>query len=193
MKGFSLVEIIITIAIFIIILGGIYGFVSGLYRANNFTFMQALAVSEARKGIGTITREIRESQIGEDGSYLIEKADDYEFIFYSDIDKDNQTERVRYFVEGSDFYKGVINPENGVYITEEDDPDFNEKIVILSKYIRNEPPIFRYFDSELNELPAPARLNETTLMKLKIIINVDPEKPPYNFTLENYIALRNIK
>ena len=73
------------------------------YRTQGHTFEQSQAIQEARRGMEQMVQEIREATTGEDGTYIIEKADDYELIFYSDIDKDNEVERVRY----------MINPAGG--------------------------------------------------------------------------------
>lgn len=195
MKGFTLIEVLTTIAIFILVLGGLTGAVLGLYRAHHYTFQQAQAITEARESIKVMIREIREARPGDDGSYIIEKGDDYEFIFYSDIDKDGDTERVRYFIDETDFKKGVINPfgELSYYVTDPEDPEYSEEVVILSRYVRNQPPIFHYFDGDMQELPAPARLKDTKLMRLYLVINVDPNKPPQDFILENDVQLRNLK
>lgn len=188
-KAFTLIEALVTLTIFIIALAATVGMILGLYRAHAFTFQQALAIEEARNGIEIMVKEIREARPGDDGAYIIEGAQDFEFIFYSDIDKDGDTERVRYFVEGTDFKKGVVNPTGDPLWY---DPT-QETVSILSKYIRNAPPIFRYFDGSLNELPAPARLKDTKLMRLYLVINVDPQKPPQDFVLESDIQLRNLK
>jgi len=194
-KAFTLIESLITIAIFILVLGATVGLILGLYRAHYYTFQQAQAIEEARNGVETMVKEIREARAGDDGSYIIEKADDFEFIFYSDIDKDKETERVRYFIDGTDFKKGVIEPtgEPSKYITDPGDPSFAEKIFILSKYIRNQPPIFHYFDGDMQELPPPARLKDTKLMRVYLVINVDPNQLPQDFVLESDAQLRNLK
>jgi len=194
-KGLSLLEAIITISIFTLILGGFFGVILGSYRALHYTFQQTQAISEARNGIEIMIKEIREAQQGDDGSYIIEKAEDYEFIFYSDIDKDKETERVRYFLDGSDFKKGVIKPTGfpPVYITNPQDPQYNEKFFIISKYVRNQPPIFHYFDGNMQELSSPARLKDTKLMRVYLVINVDPNRPPQDFVLESDVQLRNLK
>ncbi len=185
-RGFTLVEALITIAVFVLALGATVGMILGLYRAHDFTFQQALAISEAKQGVETMVKEIREARAGDDGSYIIESAEDYEFIFYSDINKDEDTERVRYFIDGTDFKKGVVNPVGGEYSAE-------ENISILSKFVRNSPPIFRYYNGNLEELLAPARLSETKLMEVYLVINVDPNRPPIDFVLENFVQLRNLK
>lgn len=327
MRSFTLIEALVTIAIFVLAMGAVIGFIVMAYRTYGFTFQQSQAILEARKGVETMVKEIREARVGDDGAYIIEKADDYEFIFYSDIDDDGETERVRYFIrpaggrEGSEtgqcasfssggscsvtfsdfltedletaqlkvsvegdldsgseivkiyadgdylatlctgsdcgqcpgtfqdlttlevssqasdgsiifsadassavnpfcdwleenhsmmakfeffwtesssaqekdiFKKGVIDP-TGWPISY---PEENEKIFIISENIMNErrgEPVFSYYDGDYNLLDAPARLERTVLMHLKLIINVNPKRPPQDFILESDAQIRNLK
>jgi type II secretory pathway pseudopilin PulG len=98
MKAFTLVETLVTIGIIILSMGALAAFIVMAYRTYGYTWEQARAIDEARRGIETMVKEIREARQGDDGSYPIEKAEDKEFIFYSDIDRDGDTERVRYFL-----------------------------------------------------------------------------------------------
>ncbi len=98
MKGFTLIETLVTIGVFALISGAVFGSIALLYRVQGYTWQQSIAIDEARRGIETMVEEIREARYGEDGAYPIEKAENKEFIFYSDIDKDNSIERVRYFL-----------------------------------------------------------------------------------------------
>jgi len=189
-KGFTLIETLVAIAVFVLAMGAVTGFIVTAYRTQSYTWQQSQTIGEARRGVETMVKEIREARFGDDGSYIIEKADDHEFIFYSDIDKDAATERVRYFVEGKDFKKGVVEPI-GFPIAY---PQETEKISILSQYVRNQPPIFRYFDGDQQELlPTPARLKDTKLMRVYLVINVDPNRPPQDFELTSDVQLRNLK
>jgi len=92
-----------------------------------------------------------------------------------------------------EFRKGIIKPVVGPggkisY------PSDQEEITILSSYVRNEPPIFEYFDKDGNKIEDyPARLIDTKLMKVYLVVNVDPNRPPQNFELESYVQLRNLK
>lgn len=319
MRGFTLIETLVAIAIFALALGAIFGSVVILYRTYGYTWQQSVAIDEARKGIETMAKEIREARMGDDGSYPIEKAEDKEFIFYSDIDEDGKVERVRYFlgtvssgsktqecqtsVKGGtcssnfsnflqgrlissqvkvsldgdfgagneyaeifadgvklgnicrsgcsdcpgawqatavfevsgqaadnsisfladatsqvdpqcphslkakfefswtedlsnlahEFKKGVIKPVVGPggkisY------PLDREEIIFLTSYVRNTPPIFEYFDKDGNKIEDyPARLIDTKLMKIYLVVNVDPNRPPQDFELESYVQLRNLK
>ncbi len=180
-----------TIVIFTMIMGVISAFIVMGYRTQSYTWQQSLAIDEARKGIETMVKEIREARPGDDGSYILQKADNYEFIFYSDIDKDAATERVRYFIQGTDFKKGVINPSTSSPIIY---PLDKEEIFTLSQYARNQPPIFHYYDGDGNEITQlPARLKDTKLMKVYLVINVNPNRPPQDFILESAVQIRNLK
>jgi len=204
--GITFIETIVTVAIIIIALGAISGSVITLYRTHSFTLEQSQAIAEARRGVETMVKEIREARPGDDGSYIIEKAEDFQFIFYSDIDKDEKTERVRYFVQGTDFKKGVIDPTGWPIHY----PSEKEEIFILSKYVRNQPPIFKYYNGDWpgdaycqanptekacldNPLPYPARLKDTKLMRVYLVINVDPNRPPQNYELASDVQIRNLK
>jgi len=321
-KGFSLVEVLVTITIFALILGALMGFIMLGYKTYNFSWQQAMAINEARKGVETMVKEIREAKTGEDGSYPIERAGDKEFVFYADIDKDGDVERVRYFlgsvgsdnssnqecvtfssggscdvtfsnflsgelelaqvrvsVEGDfgwsqesaeiyadgvylgrvcqtgcsdcagnwegvevfdvttlaeddsiqfiadsswrvddfcdwqepnhsmkakfelswtenlphgdgEFKKGVINPvgDPSEYPTDQ------EIVTVLSDYVRNAPPIFRYFDGNGEEIQVlPSRLVDTKLMEVFLVVNVDPNRSPFAFELKSAVQLRNLK
>lgn len=179
-----------TVVVFTMIMGVISAFIVMGYRTQSYTSQQSLAINEARKGIEIMVKEIREARSGDDGAYIIEKPEDYQLIFYSDIDKDTATERVRYFIQGTDFKKGVTDPAGWPIIYN----PTNEVVTILSQYVRNQPPIFHYFDGEGNEIvELPARLKDTKLMRVDLVINVDPNRPPQDFILESAVQIRNLK
>lgn len=317
MKGFTLIETIVTITVFVLIMGAVTGFIIMAYRTQSYTWQQSMAIDEARRGIEAMVKEIREAKEGEDGSFPIEKAEDKEFIFFTDVDEDGEIERVRYFlgtvgsgnqtnecitfaqggscsvafsnflngslisaqvkasVEGDfgwgnreyagiyadgiklndicksgcsdcpgtfqgttvfdvtdrtnddsvtfladatsyvdpncphamkakfefnwtedlsafahEFKKGVINPAGSPPTY----PLGQEEITILTSYVRNAPPIFEYFDQNGNKIEDyPARLKDTKLMKVFLVVNIDPNRPPQDFELESFVQLRNLK
>jgi hypothetical protein len=321
MRAFTIIETMVLVLVFTLVLGAVFSFILLFYRNYDYIFAQSKAVEEARIGIETMVREIREARPGDDGSFPIELAGDKEFVFYSDIDKDGETERVRYFlgsagsgsqtqscvsftkggscaVQFSNFLTGTLesaeiqvsvegdfgwNREcaevfaDGVFLDdichsgcsdcagawqgastfditeqaaddfielvidatydvdpfcdwedqnhsmkakfefsfteslseEESDfrkgitdpvgfpigyPDEQEKVIYLSSYVRNVPPIFEYFDGNgAKILEYPARLKDTKLMKVFLVVDTDPASDPPAFELESYVQLRNLK
>ena len=312
--GFSLIETIVVIFVFSILMEGITMAVLSLYRTHTYEWEQSLAVEEAKRGVETMVREIREARQGEDGSYPIELAGDKEFVFYSDIDGDGKAERVRYFLgyietktyiqecqslqkggscslSFSNFLSGNLkkaeikisaqgdlgasNEYIDIYLdgkkitticksqctdcpgswqgtqvfdvtsdaldnslnfsakaTSQVDPSCpfsfkvkfeltvtqeiqgqelkkgvikatgfpprypleNEEISVLSSFVRNSPPIFEYYDQNGNKIEEfPARLKDTKVMKIFLVVNVDPQRPPTEYQLESFVFLRNLK
>jgi hypothetical protein len=314
MKAFTLIETLVAIFIFVILMISLSFFIFNFYRLHSYSWQQSLAISEAKRGIEKMVKEIREAREGENGAYPIEYAGDKEIIFYSDIDNDGKAERVRYFlgkietknisrecetsirggacsVSFSDFLEGnlisanlkvsvdgdlgsqteyvevfangqkldnlcttgcvdclgfwqgtktfnVLNfaQQNSISLladasnqvdpscpfamkakfelsilqevqtselkkgvikatgTPPTYPPEEEKISIITSYVRNAPPIFQYFD-ERGQLISdyPSRLLNTKVIKVFLVVNVDPSRPPNDYQLQSFVQLRNLK
>ena len=320
-KGFTFVETIIAVSILLIIMTVAVTSIVVIYRSNAYIWNHAIAVNDARQSINLMAKEIRESRSGDDGSYFIETAGDKEFVFYSDIDNDNQTEKIRYFIStlssgsqtkecvsyvrggmcsvnfsnflsgnaisaqakvslegdlgasdeygtilidgnifgsvcnsgctdcagawqgnstydvmslasdnfieltadatnrvdpqcqwqnpnhsmkarfelswteeivglGNEFKKGVIEPTAAPATY----PESQEKITLITPYVRNSPPVFEYFDASGNKIDdASSHLKDINLVKLFLVIDADTNRSPDPFSIESYVGLRNIK
>lgn len=195
-KGISFLEIVTYIAIFSLVILIITRFVVQGYQVYYFGQEQNDAIRQAQIGIETMVKEIREARYADNGAYPLELANDQEFIFYSDIDQDNATERVRYFLFNTNFIKGIINPSE----TEPINYNGPEILATLSENVRNDVgPIFYYYNGDWpadtlnNPLPAPARLIETKLMRVYLKVNILPSRPPDDFELESSVQIRNLK
>jgi len=195
--GLTLVEILVALGIFLVITTLVWTFVKQSYFFQSFALEQTTSINEAQRGVETMVKELREAMPADTGAYPIEKADNFEMIFYSDYDGDNSVEKVRYYLDGSDFIKGVTEP-TGVplqYLSQ------NENIVILSRYVRNtqEEPVFVYYngdypgDTENNPLTTPAEPTVLKLVHVYLKINAIPEKAPKAFLLESDVQIRNLK
>ncbi len=319
--GFTLVETLVVIVIFSLILIVLSNSIFSLFKDYKYNFQQVQAIEEAERGVNVMTREIREMSQGDDGSYPIEEANDNEIIFYSDIDKDGQVEKVRYFLGGvesksetkecvsylkggscsvnfSDFLSGDLesaqlkisvegdfgwsreyaeifvdgekvgdvckrgcsdcpatwqglstfditnqaadgnvnvvadaswwvdpycnwidshhsmklkveliwtekNPEDNNRLKKGvieptsppvEYPADQEKFYILSSYVRNDFPVFEYYDASGNKIEDyPARLSDTKMMKVHLKIDVDPNHSPQPFDLYLFVQPRNLK
>lgn len=190
-----MIEIIIAVTILAMISTGVYFMIISSSQAQKFSLELALAISEARNGVGTMIKEIRETQIANNGAYPIESAGAQEFIFYSDIDKDDSIEKVRYFLDGNIFKKGTIEPRaNNTYIQSD------EVVSTLSAHVHNAAtPIFTYYNGDWpgdqinNPLADPAPPTEVKYINVHLMINVTPQIAPDVFHLESDVAIRNLK
>ncbi len=196
-RGFSLLETLIATAIFLLIVGIMWLFIKQSYANQRFTFGQSIAISEAQRGVESLIKETREALPSDTGSYPIVKADDFEFIFYSDYNKNNLVERIRYYLDGSNFIKGVTEPTGDPieYLTS------NEQTTIISRYVRNsqEEPVFKYYDgnyagqSGQEPLNTPADISQIRLVHINLKVNLDPSQAPRDYYLESDAQIRNLK
>ena len=188
-KGLTLIEILIALAIFILSTLALYVFIDQNFKAQNFSLEQSTAINEARRGIETAVKELREAMPGDTGAYPIELADSHEIIFYADYDRDDAIERVRYFLDGSDFKKNVIEA-SGYPLAYSGEGD----TIIISQYVRNnEVPVFTYRDSDYIELTTPADANRVKLIHIYLKVNVAENRAPIDYELESDVYLRNLK
>lgn len=195
-KGFTLIEILIAVAIAGFLGAGVLGLQYILGQNQLVAWRNYLNVEEANTNVTALVREIRTAQVGENGTYPLEEALDQQITFYSDIDFDGVSERVRYFLNGSQFSKGVIDPvgQPATY------PAANEKVKVVSENVRNGvTPIFYYYngdwpaDTVNNPLTVPPELSDAKLMRIYLRLNTLDGVPEKDFILESYTQIRMLK
>ncbi len=188
-KGFTIIELIVAISVFVLATFGVASFIVQNFKVQNFSLEQSTAINEARRGVETMVKELRETLPGDTGAYPIESANEQELIFYADYDRDNAIEKVHYWLDGTDFKKGVLEASgtplqySGL-----------EQVDTISRYVRNDvAPIFIYYDSNYTQLLTPAEPDEVKLIHVYLRINVVPNRAPIDFELESDVNLRNLK
>lgn len=189
-KGFTLLETIMTISIFTLMMGAVSWSIVSFYRTNNYIIQQSLAIDSARRGVETMVREIKEATYSDTGAYPVVSAGRQSFVFFSDIDKDNNIEKMRYFLDGNNFKKGENEASGNPPVYQ----SANERIITLSDSVRNGSRIiFAYYDNSGNEITDLGQITAITLIKVNLIINVDENRAPSEFTLYSTAQLRNLK
>ena len=184
-KGFTLIEILVAMSIFTLI--GIYGsrFIATGFRTFTFGSEQQTAIENARRAMEIMTKEIRGANDSERGDYPLTSTEDDNFVFYSDIDYNGETEKVRYFLDGLTFYR-VITPAGPAN-------DYNQPgaTTTIARYISNQgATVFSYFDKNLVETDD---LDQIRLIRIYLMVNVTPERAPDDYILESDVHLRNLK
>lgn len=191
-KGFSLIETILVIAIGTLVMLAVMSSVLYFYRTNSNTIEQGFALSSARKGIEFMVRDIREATYSDNGAYPIILLGDNSFSFYSDIDRDNSVEQVRYFLDGDFLKKGTTNSTGAIPVYN----PIDEEIVVISDFVRNSytsTDIFQYFDSTGVEVTDYNDITSVIFVKVNLIVNINPERLPEEFELHSSATLRNVK
>ena len=184
-QGFTLVEILVSMSILVLIFVIASDFIGRSFTMFRFNSEQETAVNNSRRIMGQVTMEIRKANSSARGDYAINSIGDHGMIFYSDVDDDGQTERVRYFLSGSMFQRGITEPGTS------NDYSGAENISDLAGYINNQAePIFTFYDS--NNATTSA-ISDVRMVNVRLKINVTPLISPADYYLESNVQLRNLK
>jgi len=195
-NGFTIIETVVTISVVSIIFVLAANFVIDSLQSQRYLSQQNDAIVESRKAVAKMTAELREAVAADTGAYPLAKLDDQEIIFYSDVDKDDYTERVRYFLSGTELRRAVTEPTGDPLTYNE----ANETISTVAYYVQNgTTPLLYYYTQEYpvgtaeDPLITPADPSITRLIQVHIQTNVDPNRIPDTRDLDSFIQLRNLK
>jgi len=192
--GFTLVESLVVIALFSILAVAIGNSIHSLYRHNAYTFSQAYQVQNARTGVQSLVRDLREMTFADNGAFPLERMETHFIGFYSDIDRDNSVEYVEYELIGtSTLEKRVYNASGTPPTYQTATPDETFTVAEYVQNIDQDVDTFNYFDAAGTAVASTSGLTDVRYIETRMIINIDPVRDPGEYMLRSSAALRNVK
>lgn len=195
--GMSLVEMIIGIAIVVLLLGMISLFLINAFYLNRYSYEQGLNVAALQNSLRSMSTSLREAKQSDSGEYMVITAEDFEVVFFANIDDDDPTERVHYYLESEQLKMGITEPSGfpSAY------PSADGETRIVGNGIVNtaSQPLFYYYnqqypvDTANNPLSTPASPSNIGMIKVSVYANVDPEHSPDASHIETTVRPRNIR
>lgn len=189
----TMIEMLISIAIYLVLMLAVTAAVTSLYRQNAYAIEQAGEVSNARRGMAEWNRDVKEMITAEDGTYPVAVINEHTLGYYSDTDRDTSVEYVEYELSTTTLRKHTYNATGTPPVYDLTTPDQSE---ILSKYVQNiaqSTSTFLYFDADGNQLSSTSPLVDVRYIKAQFIVNIDPDRNPGEFMLRSSLAPRNLK
>ncbi len=194
-KGFSLVELLVSVAIFALISIAVGTFAKDIFSLNFLMQGNLNAQLDMRHILKVMVTEMREAGPSAMGAYPISLASSTAVTFFSDVDNDGIRDQVRYFLDGKTLKRGVTAPSgtNLVYNMA------NEKITsLVSNVISSSTlPIFQYYSANYtgttSPLSFPVDVPSIRLIKITVIINKDPRHSTGYILTSSQVNLRNLK
>lgn len=191
--GFTLAETIVVVGVFGLLMVLISGLVANFYKQNEYALQQSSAISGARNAVSVLVQDLREAIPSQSGAYPLELIKVDEIIFYSDIDRDDEVERARYYVNHENqLIKETIEPSGNP--AQYHSSDSESKIV--ANYIVNDlmdMPMFTYFDKNGHDIIDLSDVDSVRFIELNVVVNVDPNRQPDEFILRSSAYLRNLQ
>jgi hypothetical protein len=192
----TLVELLVAIFVVTIAMGGFSVLLLRSYTMNSFILETGVASATATRGVNRLVADLRKIRQGDDGSYPIVSGNDMEITTFIDIDNDGKTEKVRYFLQAGSLKSGIIEPSASQPVNY----SATEIVTTVVPYVANEvsEPIFYYYndnypgDTVNNPLTTPITIQDARLVKVRLIINVDPNRAPEETNIESIAEFRNL-
>jgi type II secretory pathway pseudopilin PulG len=196
-SGMTIVELLVAISILTIGMAGFSLLFLRVWQGNRFSFEMGQSAMAVSQGVNQIVEYIRGARQSDGGTYPVFLADDNDFIFYADYDKDSVVEKLRIHKEGTDVWLSVANPLDTVPKSYPVNYDSDTKI---AQRIVNDAgsPIFFYYDKTYNggsgqvPMDTPASVSDVRLVKIHLYINIDPNRAPDNIEMQSFVELRNL-
>ncbi|NQV93298.1 type II secretion system protein [Candidatus Kaiserbacteria bacterium] len=191
-KGFTLIETLVVLAIFIVVLGALVSSIRFFYRSNTHALEQSFAINSARIGIERMVKDTREASFSDEGSYPVISMATSSFSFYSDVDEDIFVEKVRYFLDGTNLNRGVVDSTGDPLAYD----DNSEVVSLVSDNVRNNTEsvvLFTYYNASGTEMVSLTDVTDVRFVTAEVVVNVNPARLPNNFSLRSSATLRNVK
>jgi prepilin-type N-terminal cleavage/methylation domain-containing protein len=196
-KGLTLIETLVAIAIFAIGMVGFSILLVNVWRNNSYTLEMGQSNLVISQGISKMVGYIRKARQGDDGSYPIKSAGNNDLVVYSDYNRDGITERLHFYYASGAVFMGVTAPSGNmpkVY------PAGDQQIIVIATKIVNasNEPIFYYFnknypgDTANNPLLMPVDVSVVRLVEIHLKININPNRAPDNIEMQSFAEIRNL-
>ena len=199
LKAMTLVEMLVAIGIVLIVMEGFSFLLIRTWETNKFILEEGLASAAVSRSTNKMVIQLRGVQQADNGDYPIVSGDDFDLVFYGDIDDDGVIEKVHYFLDldTDQLKQGVSDPLATNPVTY---PAGDSTVTIIANYIVNEntDPAFYYYNANYpsdvvnNPLTTPATVGAIQMIRVHLLINIDPIRAPNNVNMESFVDLRNL-
>jgi prepilin-type N-terminal cleavage/methylation domain-containing protein len=196
-RGFTLIEVIISVAIFSLIAYGLIALVSYILTISKQQGGASADIDQSRKVVAQMVKEFRASQIGSNGAYPLDTAGNQQVIFYSNSDTDILIERIRYFLQNGKLWKGVTEYNGSTY------PTSTEQTIVVQNDVVNSSttPLFYYYDGNYSGVapsstPLSQPVNVTAVKFIGVnlqIVQKNGVKNTNYYSVTAGGAIRNLK
>jgi prepilin-type N-terminal cleavage/methylation domain-containing protein len=190
-KGMSLLELLISIFILGVVMFGMSAFFAYLWKVKSQEVSRGQSIITASNSVNKMIQNIRKSAQAESGAYMLDSGDDFDFTFYSDIDNDNNLERIHYYLDGNTLKMGTAEPILGTNPTY---PVGDQETIEVATNVVNDAatePMFVYYDSSGSAMTTPVNVYAVKSVKVSVFVNIDPGNIE-DVEINSTVALRNV-
>lgn len=194
-SGFTLIEMLVTIAIFSLLSLGIYSLVSAVLTSSSKQSALLSGNDQARRAVANLVEELRNAQASATGSYALATVDDQELIFYSKT-TGNTVDRIHYYLDDGKMKKGITPPSGDPPIYDLD----NETVTTVQDDVGNgTDPLFYYYDGSYDgvtgtPLTQPVNITQVRFVQVHLsVYNKAGRAGTNTYTVTGGATIRGLK
>ena len=192
--GFTLVEVIVSIGIFLVIIVAVGAFEINIFSYQRNASGSFTTVQDSQVILKTIAHDIRMASQGSDGSYALQTVATNTLMFFADTNGDGLKERIRYTLNGAKLYKAVLVP-TGSPLTYSGTESTS---TVLTDVANGTSSAFTYYSgtyagTTTGALAQPVTPNAVRLIQISLTLDADPKSSPNGRTYTTDVTLRNLK
>lgn len=190
-QGVTLVEVLIACSLTVVLFATVFAMLISTIKSVSLQTTQIDAQQMAQLALDRIQREMRQTQ----KPFLLQSlvpGSSETIIYAADLNNDGVSETIKYEYQHS---TGMLTRQ--VNATGAINFDASPKDV-LAKYIANDSSqrIFTFYGTDLNNpldpnLPQSDIIDKSRVIRVRLIIDKDPNKPPAAFDMATDVKLRN--
>jgi prepilin-type N-terminal cleavage/methylation domain-containing protein len=199
-RAFSLPELLVALFIVAVIMQGFTTLFLRSWETNKTILRTGLASSLAQQASNRVIVDLRGVQQSASGSFPVAEANSFSLTVYLDTNNDGAVERVHYYLDdaSNELRQGITEPNAGTLPVTYPTGDTTTKV--LAKYVVNttSEPIFYYYNSNYpgdtvnNPLSTPASTGAIQLIRVRLLVNIDPTHSTRSISMESFVDLRNL-
>lgn len=191
LKGLTLVELLVVISILSIVMPGMSMLVYTAWTSQAYQIKLGQAAFLASRGVTTVVKNIRQAQQADNGAYLLQSGDDFDIVFYANVDDDDLVERVHYYLQNGNLLMGVTEPSTTPPYSY---PSGDEETRTISGNVVNTGAeyIFRYYDTNAALLTTPVVTGSVRMVEVRLLVDVDPYSSPIPIPVKSTTTMRNL-
>lgn len=192
LQGFTLVEILVTVAVVVGVMVVIGTFSVNVLNFKNFLTPTFQAQQEMQLALQTMSLEMHSMALSNIGSYPLSQVGTSTITFFSDIDSDGLFEQVRYFLSGTTLKKGVIKPSGNPLSYNPLDENIDDTVHYI--YTSN-PAIFTFYESGYSGIESPlvypVDISKVQLIGVDLFVKDANMNYPVSFSIK--LTPRNLR
>jgi len=192
-KGLTIIEIIVAVFILSILVVAFWSAFKDNFALSRRTHESLVAQQDLQILGRKFAAELRAAAPSETGAFVIGAVSETSLTFYTDADNDGITERIRYFVDGDTFTRGVLVPSGSplAYTGTESER------VLVKNVIATTTPVFQYYDTYYTGTSSPLVFpfdpSTIRLIKLTLVVDSDTALPPDPVVSTTQVSIRTLK